>query len=84
MLRQTGPLRMVFRTQHAVAMETVNGSELLFHIGIDAVKLKGKFFESQAKNVDQIKTEDLLVKFHVCHDNSSGNKRVLHCKFSLR
>ncbi|PRA07839.1 MULTISPECIES: beta-glucoside-specific PTS transporter subunit IIABC [unclassified Paenibacillus] len=60
-----GTVKMVFRTQHAVAMETANGSELLFHIGIDTVKLKGKFFESQIKIGDQVKAGDVLVKFDI-------------------
>ncbi|OMF15547.1 PTS beta-glucoside transporter subunit EIIBCA [Paenibacillus amylolyticus] len=60
-----GIIKMVFRTQHAVAMETANGSELLFHIGIDTVKLKGKFFDSQVKIGDQVKAGDILVKFDI-------------------
>ncbi|MBD8836903.1 PTS glucose transporter subunit IIA [Paenibacillus sp. CFBP 13594] len=60
-----GIIKMVFRTQHAVAMETANGSEVLFHIGIDTVKLKGKFFESQVKIGDQVKAGDILVKFDI-------------------
>lgn len=60
-----GIIKMVFRTQHAIAMETANGSELLFHIGIDTVKLKGQFFESQVKIGDQVKSGDLLVKFDI-------------------
>lgn len=67
-----GTVKMVFRTQHAVAMETANGSELLFHIGIDTVKLKGKFFESKIKNGDQVKAGDLLVKFDLEEIKEAG------------
>ncbi|MEE4569878.1 beta-glucoside-specific PTS transporter subunit IIABC [Paenibacillus polymyxa] len=58
-----GKIKMVFRTQHAIAMETTNGVEMLFHIGIDTVKLRGQHFESQVKIGDEVKTGDLLVKF---------------------
>lgn len=58
-----GKIKMVFRTQHAIAMETMNGVELLFHIGIDTVKLRGQHFESQVKIGDEVKAGDLLVKF---------------------
>ncbi|WP_149847179.1 beta-glucoside-specific PTS transporter subunit IIABC [Paenibacillus sp. 37] len=72
-----GIIKMVFRTQHAVAMETVNGSELLFHIGIDTVKLKGKFFESQVKIGDQVKAGDILVKFDIERIIEAGYDPVL-------
>lgn len=58
-----GTIKMVFRTQHAIAMETKNGVELLFHIGIDTVKLRGQHFEAQVKIGDEVKAGDLLVKF---------------------
>lgn len=72
-----GIIKMVFRTQHAVAMETANGSELLFHIGIDTVKLKGKFFESQVKIGDQVKAGDILVKFDIERIIEAGYDPVL-------
>ncbi|UNT71677.1 PTS glucose transporter subunit IIA (plasmid) [Bacillus sp. N447-1] len=58
-----GKIKMVFNTNHALGMETANGAELLFHIGIDTVQLGGKYFESQVKEGDEVKAGDLLVKF---------------------
>jgi PTS system beta-glucosides-specific IIC component len=58
-----GKIKMVFNTNHALGMETANGSELLFHIGIDTVQLGGKHFEAQVKEGDEVKAGDLLVKF---------------------
>jgi PTS system beta-glucosides-specific IIC component len=60
-----GEIKMVFNTNHALGMQTANGSELLFHIGIDTVQLGGKYFESQVKEGDKVKAGDLLVKFNL-------------------
>ncbi|MFC0273258.1 beta-glucoside-specific PTS transporter subunit IIABC [Metabacillus herbersteinensis] len=58
-----GEIKMVFNTNHALGLETANGAELLFHIGIDTVNLGGKYFESFVKVGDKVKSGDLLVKF---------------------
>lgn len=58
-----GKIKMVFDTNHALGMETSNGAEILFHIGIDTVQLGGKHFESLVKVGDEVKAGDLLVKF---------------------
>lgn len=60
-----GTIQMVFRTQHAVAMELDGGAELLFHIGIDTVKLRGQGFECLVKAGDRVKAGDLLMRFDV-------------------
>ena len=39
-----GEISSTFDTHHAVGMTTVDGAELLMHIGIDTVKLGGKHF----------------------------------------
>ena len=41
-----GEISMVFDTLHAVTMTTSQGTELLIHIGLDTVTLKGEPFIS--------------------------------------
>lgn len=60
-----GTIQMVFRTQHALAMELDGGAELLFHIGIDTVKLRGEGFACKVKGGDRVKAGDLLMTFDV-------------------
>ncbi|WP_112179782.1 MULTISPECIES: beta-glucoside-specific PTS transporter subunit IIABC [Paraliobacillus] len=60
-----GTIKMIFDTHHALGMETKNGVELLFHVGLDTVQLGGEYFESQVKVGDEVKAGDLLLKFDV-------------------
>lgn len=56
-----GEITMVFDTLHAVTMTTVQGTELLIHIGLDTVTLKGAPFTANVAAGDQVKKGDLLI-----------------------
>ncbi len=58
-----GVVVQVFKTGHAIGLENQNGVELLIHIGIDTVKMKGAGFEVLVKNGDQVKKGQQLIKF---------------------
>ncbi|MDD2970806.1 MAG: PTS glucose transporter subunit IIA [Lachnospiraceae bacterium] len=57
-----GIVTMVFPTGHAFTMETKDGVELLVHIGIDTVKLEGKFFTKKVSDGTQVKKGDLIIE----------------------
>lgn len=59
-----GEVKVLFPTLHAIAIETKEGIEILVHIGIDTVELKGEGFEAHVKIGDQINAGDLLVSFN--------------------
>lgn len=58
-----GVIDTVFDTCHAVNMRSNQGAELLLHVGIDTVKLGGKYFTAHVQDGQQVKTGDLLLSF---------------------
>ena len=55
-----GKIIMFFETKHALGIRAEDGAELLLHIGIDTVTLKGVPFETKVKVGDHVKQGDLL------------------------
>lgn len=55
-----GEVIMIFDTQHAIGIRGDDGTELLIHIGIDTVNLKGVPFDTRVKVGDCIRQGDLL------------------------
>ncbi|OIJ22383.1 PTS glucose transporter subunit IICBA [Anaerobacillus alkalidiazotrophicus] len=52
----------VFPTKHAIGLETEGGKEIIIHVGIDTVNLKGQGFEVVVKAGDVVKQGQLLMK----------------------
>jgi glucose-specific phosphotransferase system IIA component len=55
-----GMIKVVYETQHMIGMELENGTEIIIHMGIDTVMLKGKPFNTKVKVGDKVKQGDLL------------------------
>ena len=63
---------MVFDTLHAVTMTTSQGTELLIHIGLDTVTLKGEPFISHVSGGQAVKKGDLLLEADLEKIKSAG------------
>lgn len=59
----SGKIVSLFDTKHAIGIIGENGEEILIHIGIDTVNLKGKYFKAFVKQGDQVKAGQLMIEF---------------------
>lgn len=58
-----GVIETAFPTKHAIGLTSDKGVEILIHIGMDTVKLDGKYFTSHIEEGQKIKKGDLLMEF---------------------
>lgn len=50
-----GSVALVIDTKHALSIVSDNGAEILMHVGLDTVKLKGKYFTPKVSVGDKVK-----------------------------
>ena len=58
-----GTIDLMFDTGHAVNLISDSGIEILIHIGLDTVSLKGKHFKTLKNTGDKVKKGDALIEF---------------------
>lgn len=61
----SGEIIQVFPTKHAIGIKTAGGAEILIHIGIDSVTMKGDGFTTHVEEGDRVEVGDPLVDFDV-------------------
>lgn len=57
-----GVVSTVFPTGHAVGVTSTEGTEVLIHVGLDTVQLKGQFFRTLVETDQKVKKGDLLLE----------------------
>jgi PTS system D-glucosamine-specific IIC component len=57
-----GKIVNLFPTKHALGIESTTGREILIHVGIDTVNLKGEGFEALVAQGDEVKKGQPLLK----------------------
>lgn len=58
-----GRVDVMFETGHAVGLVSNDGVELLIHVGMDTVNLKGQYFHPQKKSGDTVQKGEILLTF---------------------
>ena len=72
-----GIVTQMFDTGHAVSVTSDDGIEILIHVGIDTVKLKGGHFTALAKNGDKIDVGSDLIQFDLDAIKAAGENGVI-------
>ena len=67
-----GKVVSLFSTKHAIGILGDNGAEILIHIGIDTVDLKGKYFTAHVKQGQKVTKGQLLIEFARSKITASG------------
>ena len=67
----SGEILTAFPTGHALGLKADNGMEVLIHVGLDTVNLKGEGFEMLVSQGDRVEAGDLLIKVDL--DKIQGN-----------
>ena len=69
-----GKVDMVFDTKHAINIVSKDGAGILLHIGIDTVKLNGRFFKPHVSDGQEIAKGELLISFDMEGIRKAGYK----------
>lgn len=67
-----GILTVVFETKHAVSITTPEGAEIIVHVGLDTVNLKGEYYTAYKKQGDKVKAGELLLEFDMAAIKEAG------------
>lgn len=62
---------------HAIGLRFTNGAELLIHIGIDTVNMKGEGFKLLVKQGDKVKAGTPLIQFSPAAIEKAGYKKTV-------
>ena len=67
-----GTIAILFETKHACTIVSDQGTEILIHIGLDTVNLKGKYYKAYVKDGDKVKVGDLILEFDMDKIKEAG------------
>ncbi|TFH45226.1 PTS fructose transporter subunit IIB [Streptococcus equinus] len=63
---------LLFPTKHAIGLKTIDGAEILIHVGMDTVTLNGKGFESHVSVGDKVQKGQTLLTFDIEEIKKAG------------
>ena len=72
----TGTVMMVFETKHAIGLVSEEGVEVMIHVGLDTVSMKGEGFTAHVAAGDTVKAGDLLLDVDLDAVKAAGHPAV--------
>ena len=76
---ENGEITTVFETKHALGMKLSNGAEVLFHIGLDTVQMKGAGFNALVSAGEQVLQGTPLIRFDIKAIQAAGFDPIVVC-----
>lgn len=67
-----GTVEALFSTHHAIGLNSKDGIQVLLHIGVDTVNMKGKGFKAHIEDGKSFKKGDLLITFSIDEIKEAG------------
>lgn len=71
-----GRIEALFPTKHALGIVGENGIQVMIHVGMDTVKLAGRYFEALAEVGDEVKIGQELIRFDMEQIKAEGYSLV--------
>ena len=68
----SGEITMIATTKHAIGLKTINGMEVLLHLGIDTVELGGKPYQIRVKMGDHVTAGQALAVMGLAEIKKAG------------
>ncbi|MBB6023428.1 PTS system beta-glucosides-specific IIC component [Paenibacillus sp. JGP012] len=69
-----GVVSVTMKSAHAIAVTSDEGVEILMHIGIDTVRLKGQHFTQKVQQGDRVRKGEVLIEFDMDRIQHEGFK----------
>ncbi|WP_440119562.1 beta-glucoside-specific PTS transporter subunit IIABC [Paenibacillus sp. QZ-Y1] len=67
-----GTVTMVAKSKHAIMLHSTDGIDILIHVGLNTVSLKGKFFDVKVEAGQEVRLGDPLVEFDLESIKAAG------------
>lgn len=71
-----GKVSMIAASKHAIGITSNNGIEILIHVGLDTVNLKGNGFEVLTKENDNVEIGQTLLRFNQSYIEKQGYNTI--------